>query len=151
MVPGGARLGGAAAASFLLLLLVCLAAPARAGSYQKFLREHFDFPPTDVPERRLYCDLLMQRRRLATQHHCKHLNTFVHAEPAQLIDVCGEGGQPTTGDLRESADRFPLTLCRLRQGSWAPDCRYEVAGGVERIVIACEGGFPVHLETEVPE
>ncbi|XP_060111766.1 ribonuclease-like [Heteronotia binoei] len=151
MASGGRRLGGAAAPLVLLLLLAgWLAAEAGAESYQKFLREHFDHPPTEVPDRRLYCDLLMQRRRLAGPHHCKHLNTFVHAQPERLIDVCGPGGEPTEGDLRQSHDRFPLTVCKLRHGSWAPDCRYEVADAVERIVIACEGGFPVHLETEIP-
>ncbi|XP_077171086.1 putative inactive ribonuclease-like protein 12 [Paroedura picta] len=146
MVPGGARLG--AAASFLLL--AAWLALSSAESYEKFLREHVDFPPSTVPDRRFYCDVLMQRRRLATPHHCKHLNTFVHAHPTHLIPICGPAGQATTGDLRESNETFPLTLCKLRHGSWAPDCRYQATSGVERIIIACENGFPVHLETEEP-
>ncbi|XP_054851409.1 probable inactive ribonuclease-like protein 12 [Eublepharis macularius] len=132
-----------------LLLAACLAV-ATAKSYQKFLMEHFDYPMSNVPDPQRYCDLLMKRRNMATSHHCKHLNTFVHADTSQIISVCGEGGEPLTGDLRESVDSFPLTLCKLKRGSWAPDCRYGVATGVEKIVIACENGFPVHLETEIP-
>ncbi|XP_048373951.1 ribonuclease-like [Sphaerodactylus townsendi] len=145
MASRGLRLRGAAS----FLLLAAWLAAASAESYQKFLREHFDFPPSEVPNPDRYCDLLMKRRHMATPHHCKHLNTFVHADTPRIIEVCGDGGAPTTGDLRESADVFPLTLCKLQRGSWAPDCKYEVTRNVERIVIACEDGFPVHLETEV--
>nr|XP_056719008.1 ribonuclease-like [Euleptes europaea] len=146
MAPGGCRLSGALS----FLLLAAWLALASAESYQKFLREHFDHPPTEVPDRGRYCDLLMKRRHMTSPHHCKHLNTFVHADTSRIIAVCGEGGQPTKGDLRESAESFPLTLCELEKGSWAPDCRYRVSDSVERIIIACEDGFPVHLETEVP-
>uniref|UniRef100_A0A8D0DJC0 Ribonuclease A-domain domain-containing protein n=1 Tax=Salvator merianae TaxID=96440 RepID=A0A8D0DJC0_SALMN len=97
-----------------------------------------------------YCDFMMQDRNMATSHHCKHLNTFVHADTSQIQAVCDQAGKPTTGDLRESDDGFPLTLCGLQRGSWAPNCRYSGSHSIERIIIACEGGFPVHLQTEVP-
>ncbi|XP_034991390.1 probable inactive ribonuclease-like protein 12 [Zootoca vivipara] len=133
----------------LLFLAACLAV-AGAESYQKFVRQHVDFPTTEAPDPRSYCNLMMRRRDLATSHHCKHLNTFVHADTSKIQLVCGEGGAPTTGDLRESNASFPLTLCQLQKGSWAPDCSYKGTDSTERIIIACEGGFPVHLETEVP-
>lgn len=135
----------------LLLLTVAWLAAVGAESYQKFLGEHVDYPVTQVPNGQYYCELMMQRRKLATLRYCKHLNTFVHVDPALIRAVCGQAGDPTTGDLRESHASFPLTVCRLQKGSWAPDCRYQGSSGVERIVIACEQGYPVHLQTEVPD
>uniref|UniRef100_A0A8D2IQP0 Ribonuclease A-domain domain-containing protein n=1 Tax=Varanus komodoensis TaxID=61221 RepID=A0A8D2IQP0_VARKO len=120
------------------------------GIYQKFLREHVDYPMTEVPAFAGYCDIMMKRRHMANPYHCKHLNTFLHADVSQIQAVCGQGGEPTTGDLRESDTSFPLTLCKLQRGSWAPNCRYEEINNTERIIIACEDGYPVHLETEVP-
>ncbi|XP_053121687.1 probable inactive ribonuclease-like protein 12 [Hemicordylus capensis] len=132
------------------LLAACLAV-ASAASYQNFQREHIDYPTTQVPDPQQYCNLMMQRRDMATPKHCKHLNTFIHADPSHIQDVCGQGGQPTTGDLRESNAPFSLTMCKLRRGSWATSCQYERTSGSERIIIACANGYPVHLQTEVPE
>ncbi|XP_066486963.1 probable inactive ribonuclease-like protein 12 [Tiliqua scincoides] len=123
---------------------------ASAASYENFLREHVDFPTTNTSDPLQYCNRMMKRRKMATPSHCKHLNTFLHADPFYIQAVCGDGGTPTTGDLRESEAVFPLTLCRLLKSSWAPDCRYEGNSSTEKIIIACEDGQPVHLETEVP-
>ncbi|XP_062993856.1 ribonuclease-like [Elgaria multicarinata webbii] len=133
-----------------LILLVAWLAVASAESFHKFLNQHVDYPMTEVPDAQRYCSLMMKRRNLATTNHCKHLNTFVHVDVSQIQAVCGQGGEPTTGDLRESYASFPLTLCKLQRGSWAPDCKYEGTTNTERIIIACEGGNPVHLQTEVP-
>ncbi|KAJ6651878.1 hypothetical protein lerEdw1_015983 [Lerista edwardsae] len=133
----------------VLLMAACLAV-ASAASYRNFLREHVDFPTTNITDPLQYCNRMMQRREMATASHCKHLNTFLHADPSYIEAVCGDGGQPTTGDLRESNDVFPLTLCRLQKSSWAPDCKYDGSSSTERIVIACVDGEPVHLQTEVP-
>ncbi|XP_061444784.1 probable inactive ribonuclease-like protein 12 isoform X2 [Rhineura floridana] len=134
----------------VLLFLVAWLAVASAESYQKFLRQHVDYPTTETPDPQRYCNLMMRRRDMATSTHCKHLNTFVHVDTSQIQAVCGQAGEPTTGDLRESDASFPLTVCALQRGSWAPDCNYKGKNSTERIIIACEGGYPVHLETEVP-
>uniref|UniRef100_A0A6J0VCM4 Ribonuclease n=1 Tax=Pogona vitticeps TaxID=103695 RepID=A0A6J0VCM4_9SAUR len=147
MADQGSHLG---LTGMLLLLMVAWLATVDAESYQKFLRQHVDYPMTQVPEAQYYCNLMMKRRNLATSGHCKHLNTFLHADTASIQAVCGQAGDPTTGDLRESHASFPLTICRLQKGSWAPDCRYQGISGLERIIIACEEGYPVHLQTEVP-
>ncbi|XP_003223918.2 probable inactive ribonuclease-like protein 12 [Anolis carolinensis] len=124
---------------------------ASAKSYQKFLREHVDYPVTQVPDIQHYCSLMMKRRNMAKPNYCKHLNTFLHVDTPEIQAVCGQAGEPTTGDLRESQASFPMTVCHLQKGSWAPDCQYQGTQGIERVVIACEEGFPVHLETELPD
>lgn len=134
-----------------ILLVATWLVMANAASYKNFQREHIDFPTTNISNPLQYCNMMMQRRQMATENHCKHLNTFVHADPYYIEAVCGDGGKPTTGDLRESDAIFPLTLCRLLKGSWAPDCRYEGSSSTEKIIIACADGKPVHLQTEVPE
>lgn len=134
----------------LFLLLGVWLAVAAAASYQKFQREHVDYPTIEAPNVPMYCNIMMQRRNMASSHHCKHLNTFIHTATSWIENVCGSEGQPTTGDLRESNAKFPLTLCKLQSGSLPPDCKYEGANSLERIIIACEDGYPVHLETEVP-
>ncbi|XP_042328082.1 probable inactive ribonuclease-like protein 12 [Sceloporus undulatus] len=134
----------------LIMMAATWATMVSAESYQKFLREHVDYPTTQVPDDQHYCDLMMQRRKMATSSYCKHLNTFLHVDTAQIQAVCGQAGEPTTGDLRESDASFPLTVCHLQRGSWAPDCRYNGTYGIERIIITCVDGFPVHLQTEVP-
>ncbi|KAJ7313012.1 hypothetical protein JRQ81_004273 [Phrynocephalus forsythii] len=127
----------------LLLLMVAQLATVGAESYQKFLREHLDYPLTQVPESQCYCDLMMKRRNLATARHCKHLNTFLHVDTASVQAVCGQGGTPTTGDLRESHASFPLTLCRLQKGSWAPDSLrwFNGAHGYVSTLITFRGGL----------
>lgn len=134
----------------VLLLLVAWLAMINAATFEKFLRQHVDYPMTEVWDAQRYCTLMMKRRHMATSKYCKHLNTFVHMEVPQIQAVCGPAGEPTTGDLRESNSSFPLTVCRLQRGSWAPDCNYIGTSAVDRIIIACEDGNPVHLETEVP-
>ncbi|ETE58767.1 hypothetical protein L345_15509, partial [Ophiophagus hannah] len=135
----------------ILLLLMAWLAMINAATFEKFLRQHVDYPRTEVPDAQWYCNLMMKRRHMATSKYCKHLNTFVHMEVPQIQAVCGPAGEPTTGDLRESNSSFPLTMCKLHRGSWAPDCNYIETSAVDRIIIACEDGYPVHLETEVPD
>ncbi|XP_025028430.1 ribonuclease-like [Python bivittatus] len=135
----------------ILLLLMAWLAMTNAATFEKFLRQHVDYPMTEAPDPQRYCKLMMKRRHLATSRHCKHINTFVHTEVPQIQAVCGPAGEPTTGDLRESDTSFPLTVCKLQRGSWAPDCNYVGTSAVDRIIIACEDGNPVHLETEVPD
>uniref|UniRef100_A0A670ZMD5 Ribonuclease A-domain domain-containing protein n=1 Tax=Pseudonaja textilis TaxID=8673 RepID=A0A670ZMD5_PSETE len=135
--------------SLAFLLGALLVVPSQGQSWAAFKNKHIDsksqYPPHNM---NLYCENQIRNRRM-TSPRCKPHNTFISA-PASIQAVCGPAGEPTVGDLRESNSSFPLTLCKLYRGSWAPDCNYIGTSAVNRIIIACEDGYPVHLETEVP-
>uniref|UniRef100_A0A8D0G568 Ribonuclease A-domain domain-containing protein n=1 Tax=Sphenodon punctatus TaxID=8508 RepID=A0A8D0G568_SPHPU len=133
----------------VLLAAAWLALAAAETRYEKFLRQHVDWPQTSAADARRYCNLLMQRRGMATASSCKRLNTFIHADPAQVAAVCGSAGDPTSGDQRQSKGRFSLTVCELQGGSQAPDCQYKGSTSTQRIVIACVNGDPVHFEKQL--
>ncbi|KAG6920945.1 ribonuclease-like, partial [Chelydra serpentina] len=129
----------------LILLAATLAQFSEGASYPKFVREHVDHPKTGAPNDRVYCNRLMQRRRM-TWHLCKPTNTFIHAPKGQLRVICGRGGRPVGGNLYDSNRSFSVTTCRVLPGSRPPNCRYRAATGVTRVRVACVRRLPVHLE-----
>uniref|UniRef100_A0A8C4Y7X8 Ribonuclease A-domain domain-containing protein n=1 Tax=Gopherus evgoodei TaxID=1825980 RepID=A0A8C4Y7X8_9SAUR len=117
--------------------------------YEKFLRQHIDYPRTAAPDTRArndrsYCNLMMQRRGMARP--CKHTNTFVHAPASQLRDICGRAGRPAGRNLRNSNNRYRITICRLASGSTRPPCNYRGGSSTRRIRVACVRGLPVHYD-----
>ncbi|XP_030395709.1 ribonuclease-like [Gopherus evgoodei] len=132
----------------LLLVLVLLAGwLARLGqgaSYPQFVRQHVDYPKTRARNDRSYCNLMMQRRGMARP--CKHTNTFVHAPASQLRDICGRAGRPAGRNLRNSNNRYRITICRLASGSTRPPCNYRGGSSTRRIRVACVRGLPVHYD-----
>nr|XP_005311844.1 ribonuclease [Chrysemys picta bellii] len=136
----------------LILLLVWLATwltLARGETrYEKFLRQHVDYPKSSAPDSRTYCNQMMQRRGM-TSAVCKFTNTFVHASATTITTVCGSGGTPASGDLRDSKASFALTTCRLQGGSQTPPCNYNADTSTQRIRIACVGGVPVHYDKSI--
>ncbi|KAM7149920.1 ribonuclease [Macrochelys suwanniensis] len=136
----------------LLLLLVWLVtwlALARGETRnEKFLRQHVDYPKSSAPDSRTYCNQMMQRRGM-TSPVCKFTNTFVHASADTITTVCGSGGTPASGDLRDSNASFSLTTCQLQGGSQKPPCNYNANASTQRIRIACGGGLPVHYDKSI--
>ncbi|KAH1182203.1 ribonuclease-like [Mauremys mutica] len=129
----------------LILLAATLAQLSEGASYRQFVRQHVNHPKTGAPNDRIYCNLLMQRRGL-TRPRCKPTNTFIHAPTSQLRNICGRGGRPVSGNLRDSIRSFSVTTCRVLPGSQPGRCRYRAATGVTRVRVACVRQLPVHLE-----
>ncbi|NWR59724.1 RNAS1 Ribonuclease, partial [Bucorvus abyssinicus] len=46
----------------MTLVLAALAGAVGETRYEKFLRQHVDYPQTPVQPEYLYCDIMMQRR-----------------------------------------------------------------------------------------
>ncbi|NWU95281.1 RNL2 Ribonuclease, partial [Upupa epops] len=46
----------------LVLVLAALAGAARESRYDKFLRQHVDYPRTSLSAAHRYCDIMMARR-----------------------------------------------------------------------------------------
>ncbi|XP_052047562.1 angiogenin-like [Apodemus sylvaticus] len=113
--------------------------------YKKFLTQHYDANPTGRDDR--YCERKMNERHLTSP--CKDVNTFIHDSTNNIKAVCGEKGSPYGENLRISDSPFQVTTCKHRGGSPRPPCRYRASSGYRRIVIACENGFPVHLDESV--
>ncbi|NXN95262.1 RNAS1 Ribonuclease, partial [Rhinopomastus cyanomelas] len=46
----------------VVLVLAALAGAARETRYDKFLRQHVDYPQTPLPAEHRYCDIMVARR-----------------------------------------------------------------------------------------
>ncbi|KFO83294.1 Ribonuclease, partial [Buceros rhinoceros silvestris] len=46
----------------MTLVLAALAGAARETRYEKFVRQHVDYPQTSVQQAHRYCDIMVQRR-----------------------------------------------------------------------------------------
>ncbi|XP_067404301.1 ribonuclease-like [Emydura macquarii macquarii] len=134
----------------LLILLATWLALARGETrFGKFQRQHVAPPRTRDESDRVYCNRMMQNRGM-TSSKCKPTNTFIHVDDVKNItDVCGSGGTPAYGNLRDSNARFALTICKLRGGSQTTSCDYNGNTSTQRIRIACERGLPVHYSGSI--
>uniref|UniRef100_A0A8C8RWK4 Ribonuclease n=1 Tax=Pelusios castaneus TaxID=367368 RepID=A0A8C8RWK4_9SAUR len=136
----------------LLLLLVVVLLPAglalgrRETRHEKFqfLRQHVDNPKTRARDDRTYCNMMMQRRGMATP--CKRTNTFVHAPATQLQAICGPAGRGIGRNLHDSNTHYRLTTCWLAGASTRPPCNYRGGRSIRRIRVACVRGLPVHYD-----
>ncbi|XP_064359803.1 ribonuclease CL2-like [Dromaius novaehollandiae] len=132
--------------SLWLMLTLALALLVSEGAqetrYQKFLRQHVDYPTTSGLPGARYCNVLLMRRAVNIPGRpCKLVNTFVHAPAQQLLAVCArqpDGFHATVGTL-------PVTACRLVGRNVHPPCTYRVAQLNHRVQVACQNGLPVHL------
>ncbi|XP_067388393.1 ribonuclease-like [Emydura macquarii macquarii] len=126
------------------LLAGWLARLGHGASYPQFLRQHVDNPKTRARNDRAYCNMMMQRRGMASP--CKRTNTFIHAPASQLQAICGPAGRPAGRNLHDSNSRYRLTVCRLAGGSSRPPCNYRGGRTTRRVRLACVGGLPVHYD-----
>nr|XP_014435815.1 ribonuclease-like [Pelodiscus sinensis] len=138
MAPQGSRLA--------LLSLLCLPRSTANTPYDKFLKQHVDFPkswaenelPRGLPQ-------VVGGERAALLHHhdrsssCQPRNTFLHASEAQLRAVCRSGASQGP-DVRDSQGTFRLTVCTRRPKG---PCLYQGSSTTARIRLACRDGSPV--------
>uniref|UniRef100_A0A803YER9 Ribonuclease A-domain domain-containing protein n=1 Tax=Meleagris gallopavo TaxID=9103 RepID=A0A803YER9_MELGA len=110
-----------------------------------FLRKHVDFPRTQSPNNNQYCDVMMMRRGMSSSGRCKDLNTFVHTDPQNVVQVCRN--QPDRA-IRTTRQRFPVTVCKLIRRK--PSCRYRGTQRNHRVQVGCLRGLPVHLNNTFP-
>ncbi|XP_067414721.1 ribonuclease-like [Emydura macquarii macquarii] len=130
----------------LVLLATWLALARGQPSFAVFQRQHVAPPRTDHQSERVYCNRMMQNRGM-TSPVCKFTNTFIHDNINTITNVCGRGGTPAGGNLRESIAHFPLTICRLPGGSQTPPCNYNGCTSYRPIRIGCDqAGLPVHFD-----
>nr|P80287.1 RecName: Full=Ribonuclease pancreatic; AltName: Full=RNase 1; AltName: Full=RNase A [Iguana iguana]prf//2006253A RNase [Iguana iguana] len=113
--------------------------------WSSFQNKHIDYPETSASNPNAYCDLMMQRRNL-NPTKCKTRNTFVHASPSEIQQVCGSGGTHYEDNLYDSNESFDLTDCKNVGGTAPSSCKYNGTPGTKRIRIACENNQPVHFE-----
>ncbi|XP_060112588.1 ribonuclease-like [Heteronotia binoei] len=134
----------------LLLLLVLLgplpASTQRETRYEKFQRQHVDFPKTSPElDGRRYCNHIMQSRKM-TKDACKPSNTFVHGPPEDVDAICTHGGTHSSENYYDSNVSFDITSCRISGGSQRPPCSYRARLSSQRIRVACLNGVPVHFK-----
>lgn len=127
MAPQGSRLA--------LLSLLCLPRCTANTPYDKFLKQHVDFPKSWAENEQRYCTTMMGRRSI----RCQPRNTFLHASEAQLRAVCRSGASQGP-DVRDSQGTFRLTVCTRRPKG---PCLYQGSSTTARIRLACRDGSPV--------
>ncbi|XP_058522120.1 angiogenin [Ochotona princeps] len=111
--------------------------------YQRFLTRHYDAKPLGRNDR--YCETMMRRRGMTSP--CKDTNTFVHGNKKKIKAICeAKNGRPYGDNFRISTSAFQVTTCKHIGGSPLPPCRYRATAGLRNIVVACEGGLPVHFD-----
>lgn len=127
------------------MVLAALAGALGETRYEKFLRQHVDYPRTPALAAHLYCQTMLARRQVtAPGRPCKPSNTFVHAPAQDLVAACSEVPDATTG-FHSTPSAMSLTACRLRGGDTRPPCAYRARQTQQHVRIACRDGLPVHL------
>uniref|UniRef100_A0A8D0BQB9 Ribonuclease A-domain domain-containing protein n=1 Tax=Salvator merianae TaxID=96440 RepID=A0A8D0BQB9_SALMN len=132
----------------LLLVQSCEGQRFCETAYQKFLRQHYDNPKSNVG--RNYCNAMMQRREL-TKPTCKDVNSFIHEKKQDILDVCTDkGGKAYKDGLRVSLKPFSVTTCKHKGGSTRPPCEYKENKSERYIVIRCNNrNEPVHFDESI--
>ncbi|XP_075768190.1 ribonuclease-like [Pelodiscus sinensis] len=119
------------------------------GTYDMFLRRHWDNPKTPVnssivkpkfsvvifPLPSPYCDLQTRARGIQGS------NIFIHERLAVISSLCKKGGRPLPRGRRISKRPLSLTLCKtfpMGQG-------YTEKSASRRIVVVCRNKRPVRL------
>ncbi|MBN3315247.1 ANG4 protein, partial [Atractosteus spatula] len=139
-------------ATLLLFLVVVIVVPvlgrcpppANETDYQKFLRQHYNKCGMGTKD----CPSVMSERCLSKP--CKAKNSFIiNATTKQIQDVCGKGGTPVGGDLRQSSSPFQVLTCK-NKGSESPPCKFQGVKSSRYIVIACNAeNYPVHFDESI--
>ncbi|KAG6922506.1 ribonuclease-like, partial [Chelydra serpentina] len=118
--------------SLLCLAAACLPFSTADAQYDKFLKQHLDFPKTWSENDDLYCTAMMGKRSI----RCQGKNTFVHTSEAHLRAVCSSGTSHGR-DSRDSLGTFRLIVCtRLPKGP----CLYRGISTTARVHLVCHNG-----------
>uniref|UniRef100_A0A096MDN4 Ribonuclease A-domain domain-containing protein n=1 Tax=Poecilia formosa TaxID=48698 RepID=A0A096MDN4_POEFO len=90
-------------------------------------------------------DIIESRNILDPNSKCKVKNTFILHSVENVTPVC-QNGIPIHGNLMKSEGTFDIVVCELKGEIDDKPCRYNSSKKREHIVIACDGGKPVHFE-----
>uniref|UniRef100_A0A3B3XXC1 Ribonuclease A-domain domain-containing protein n=1 Tax=Poecilia mexicana TaxID=48701 RepID=A0A3B3XXC1_9TELE len=91
-------------------------------------------------------DIIESRNILDTNFKCKAKNTFILHPVENVTPVCQNGTPIGNGNLKKSKGTFDIVVCELKGNINDKPCRYNSSKKREHIVIACDGGKPVHFE-----
>lgn len=129
----------------LAVLLAAVLVQSSEANYQRFARQHIEYPKTRAPNNNAYCNLLMRRRGM-TSRACKPTNTVINSSPSSIQQVCRGGGRRVGrhGNIYESRRRFRIIECR--GGGRPPNCQYRGRARTRRIQLGCVNGLPVHYQ-----
>ncbi|XP_071412194.1 ribonuclease CL2-like [Pithys albifrons albifrons] len=128
----------------MTLVLAALAGAVGESRYEKFLRQHVDYPRTSTLAAHRYCETMLARRRVtAPGRPCKPSNTFVHAPAQDLVAACTQA--PDATGFQSTPTAMGITACRLRGGDTRPPCAYRARQVQHHVRVACRDGLPVHL------
>ncbi|XP_010150731.1 PREDICTED: ribonuclease CL2-like, partial [Eurypyga helias] len=122
----------------------------RETRYEKFLRQHVDYPRRSTLAAHRYCEtMLAQRGVTAPGRPCKPSNTFVHAPINELLAACSQ--KPDAMGIHSTPRPLDFTACRLRGGDTRPPCAYRARQLQHHVLVSCLDGLPVHLAgTQAP-
>uniref|UniRef100_A0A665WBY0 Ribonuclease A-domain domain-containing protein n=1 Tax=Echeneis naucrates TaxID=173247 RepID=A0A665WBY0_ECHNA len=122
--------------------------------YKKFLKQHVD---GQISVKK--CDYVIQSRGITKTNRttklktneCKETNTFIRDNKKHVKAICEHAGEPD-GEMTRSRKPFSIVICKLKNhGARQPRCHYRGQDRKKKIVIKCEGGFPVHLERDIDQ
>ncbi|XP_066041091.1 ribonuclease CL2-like [Chamaea fasciata] len=128
----------------MTLLLAALAGVLGETRYDKFLRQHVDYPQTSTQSALRYCNTMMARRQM-TNPVCKYINTFVHAPAADLVAACSQ--MPNRDMTYSTTYPMSITVCRHRSRNLQPPCNYRGWQAQHYVRVNCQRGRPVHLNS----
>ncbi|XP_051473815.1 ribonuclease CL2-like [Apus apus] len=133
----------------MVLVLAALEGAASESRYEKFLRQHVDYPQTPTLAAHRYCETMLARRRVtAPGRPCKPSNTFVHASAEELVAACTQ--EPDETGFHSTPTAMTLTACRVRGGNTRPPCAYRAKQVQHHVRVSCLNGLPVHLAGTYP-
>uniref|UniRef100_A0A672YZH6 Ribonuclease A-domain domain-containing protein n=1 Tax=Sphaeramia orbicularis TaxID=375764 RepID=A0A672YZH6_9TELE len=111
--------------------------------YRKFKNQHI------IGEMNVNrCSTVIRNRHITMtdSNQCKEINSFIISMPNPVKAVCGRAGKPYgTGAMTESLQPFDVITCTLRS-QHGSNCEYRGHRSTRYIVVACEGGLPVHYD-----
>ncbi|XP_029518657.1 ribonuclease-like 3 [Oncorhynchus nerka] len=132
--------------AFLFLVLLCATVMANVDQQHKqFLKQHVNGQMTIQA-----CENQMKLLNLnRPDGKCKVKNTFILANPENVIQICTGGGTPQGNNLVKSNNAFVIVICTRTGVDSHPNCTYKGSSATKNVIIACEKKLPVHYDGDV--
>ena len=92
------------------------------------------------------CTQRIKDEKIISNGACKPKNSFIKATDTQVQAICQRGGRPLGGNFYESNEKFTVVTCSVTNST--PPCEYSGRQGPKYVTVACDGGYPVHYESE---
>ncbi|CAI5638188.1 unnamed protein product [Oreochromis niloticus] len=120
--------------------------PQKETRYEKFLQQHVDASMTVEK-----CDEEMKKKWIYNvDNSCKFTNTFILSIKKRVKDICNGRGSPYDTSLTMSKEKFNIVICKLNNRARKRNCQYNgTLHSNVRVVVGCEGRFPVHYEKDI--